>query len=131
MFTWPHPLSTDSDIGGGGGDVDPNNSRGPVENFRAVLWGSKPFRYNGVMNKEEFLNEMSNVGVEVLDQVEHDFDLGESCYEPTESSKQPIKTRYLDHVTGYQPTSDHTSVSWFGRFLSHANHCAGKFPSPI
>eukprot|EP00116_Pleurobrachia_bachei_P012733 sb/3472995/ len=26
--------------------------------------------------------------------------------EPTETSKQPIRTRYLDHVTGYQPISD-------------------------
>ena len=26
--------------------------------------------------------------------------------EPTESSKQPIRARYLGHVTGYQPTSE-------------------------
>eukprot|EP00116_Pleurobrachia_bachei_P015642 sb/3475904/ len=26
--------------------------------------------------------------------------------EPTESSKQPIRTRYLGHVTGYQPIRD-------------------------
>eukprot|EP00116_Pleurobrachia_bachei_P015562 sb/3475824/ len=26
--------------------------------------------------------------------------------EPTDTSKQPIKTRYLDHVTGYQPIRD-------------------------
>ena len=26
--------------------------------------------------------------------------------EPTESSKQPIRARYLGHVTGYQPISD-------------------------
>eukprot|EP00116_Pleurobrachia_bachei_P016210 sb/3476472/ len=26
--------------------------------------------------------------------------------EPTEISKQPIRTRYLGHVTGYQPISD-------------------------
>ena len=26
--------------------------------------------------------------------------------EPTESSKQPIRARYLDHVTGYQPIRD-------------------------
>ena len=77
--TITHPLlSTDSDIGGAGGAVDPNNSRGPVENFRAVLWGSKPFRYNGVMTREEFLNELSNVGDMVLEEVEHDFVLGES-----------------------------------------------------
>ena len=58
--------------------MDPNNSRGPVENFRAVLWGSKPFRYNGVMTREEFRNELSNVGEMVLEEVEHDFVLGES-----------------------------------------------------
>eukprot|EP00116_Pleurobrachia_bachei_P016810 sb/3477072/ len=27
-------------------------------------------------------------------------------YEPTETSKQPIRTCYLDHVTGYQPIRD-------------------------
>eukprot|EP00116_Pleurobrachia_bachei_P015534 sb/3475796/ len=27
--------------------------------------------------------------------------------EPTETSKQPIRTRYLDHVTGYQPIREH------------------------
>ena len=26
--------------------------------------------------------------------------------EPTESSKQPIRSRYLGHVTGYQPIRD-------------------------
>eukprot|EP00116_Pleurobrachia_bachei_P016076 sb/3476338/ len=26
--------------------------------------------------------------------------------EPTDTSKQPIRTRYLGHVTGYQPISD-------------------------
>ena len=26
--------------------------------------------------------------------------------EPTKSSKQPIRTRYLGHVTGYQPIRD-------------------------
>ncbi len=26
--------------------------------------------------------------------------------EPTETSKQPIRTRYLGHVTGYQPIRD-------------------------
>ena len=35
--------------------------------------------------------------------------------QPTGPSKQPIITRYLDHVTGNQPTR--TSISWFGWFL--------------
>ena len=26
--------------------------------------------------------------------------------EPTDTSKQPIRTRYLGHVTGYQPIRD-------------------------
>eukprot|EP00116_Pleurobrachia_bachei_P004838 sb/3465100/ len=34
--------------------------------------------------------------------------LYESMSEPTETSKQPIRTRYLDHVTGYQPIRDYT-----------------------
>eukprot|EP00116_Pleurobrachia_bachei_P005007 sb/3465269/ len=29
-----------------------------------------------------------------------------SLHEPTETSKQPIRTRYLSHVTGYQPIRD-------------------------
>eukprot|EP00116_Pleurobrachia_bachei_P011707 sb/3471969/ len=33
--------------------------------------------------------------------------------EPTKTSKQPTKTRYLGHVTGYQPIRDQC----FGRFL--------------
>ena len=31
-------------------------------------------------------------------------------HEPTESSKQPIRTRYLGHVTGYQPIRDQYSL---------------------
>eukprot|EP00116_Pleurobrachia_bachei_P016619 sb/3476881/ len=30
--------------------------------------------------------------------------------EPTETSKQPIRTRYLGHVTGYQPIRDQYSL---------------------
>eukprot|EP00116_Pleurobrachia_bachei_P003253 sb/3463515/ len=30
------------------------------------------------------------------------------AHEPTETSKQPIRTRYLGHVTGYQPIGDQT-----------------------
>ena len=37
--------------------------------------------------------------------------------EPTETSKQPIRTRYLGHVTGYQPIRYHYSL--FGRFLAY------------
>eukprot|EP00116_Pleurobrachia_bachei_P007639 sb/3467901/ len=37
--------------------------------------------------------------------------------EPTDTSKQPIRTRYLGHVTGYQPIRDQyfliRSVSWY------------------
>eukprot|EP00116_Pleurobrachia_bachei_P018651 sb/3478913/ len=29
------------------------------------------------------------------------------CQQPNESSKQPIRTPYLGHVTGYQPIRDH------------------------
>eukprot|EP00116_Pleurobrachia_bachei_P012150 sb/3472412/ len=36
-----------------------------------------------------------------------------NCQEPTETSKQPIRTHYLGHVTGYQPIRD----QYFGRFL--------------
>ena len=32
--------------------------------------------------------------------------------EPTEPSKQPIKTRYLGHVTGYQPIRDQHFLVW-------------------
>ena len=31
---------------------------------------------------------------------------GELPQEPTDTSKTPIRTRYLDHVTGYQPIRD-------------------------
>ena len=31
---------------------------------------------------------------------------GGKIEEPTESSKQPIRARYLGHVTGYQPIRD-------------------------
>eukprot|EP00116_Pleurobrachia_bachei_P016258 sb/3476520/ len=31
---------------------------------------------------------------------------GNMYQEPTETSKQPIRTRYLGHVTGYQPIRD-------------------------
>eukprot|EP00116_Pleurobrachia_bachei_P003871 sb/3464133/ len=32
--------------------------------------------------------------------------------EPTDTSKQPIKTRYLGHVTGYQPIRDQYFLNW-------------------
>ena len=32
--------------------------------------------------------------------------------EPTESSKQPIRTRYLGHVTGYQPIRGQYFLIW-------------------
>eukprot|EP00116_Pleurobrachia_bachei_P014708 sb/3474970/ len=31
-------------------------------------------------------------------------------FEPTKTSKQPIRTRYLGHVTGYQPIRDQSVV---------------------
>eukprot|EP00116_Pleurobrachia_bachei_P003812 sb/3464074/ len=33
-------------------------------------------------------------------------------YEPTEASKQPIRTRDLGHVTGYQPIRDQYFLNW-------------------
>eukprot|EP00116_Pleurobrachia_bachei_P013410 sb/3473672/ len=36
--------------------------------------------------------------------------LRDSHQEPTETSKQPIRTRYLGHVTGYQPIRDQYSL---------------------
>ena len=36
----------------------------------------------------------------------HDSEI-QNIQEPTESSKQPIRTRYLGHVTGYQPIRCH------------------------
>ena len=32
--------------------------------------------------------------------------------EPTEFRKQPIRTRYLGHVTGYQPIRDQYFLIW-------------------
>eukprot|EP00116_Pleurobrachia_bachei_P017543 sb/3477805/ len=37
--------------------------------------------------------------------------------EPTEISKRPIRTRYLGHVTSYQPIRDEYALIIFGRFL--------------
>eukprot|EP00116_Pleurobrachia_bachei_P015696 sb/3475958/ len=40
--------------------------------------------------------------------------------EPTDTSKQPIRTRYLGHVTGYISQSG-TSITRFGRSLIKTN----------
>eukprot|EP00116_Pleurobrachia_bachei_P007557 sb/3467819/ len=46
-----------------------------------------------------------------------------SCTEPTETSKQPIRTRYLDHVTGYQPIRDQYFLI---RSVTNMNSCSPK-----
>eukprot|EP00116_Pleurobrachia_bachei_P013906 sb/3474168/ len=43
--------------------------------------------------------------------------------EPTETSKQPIRTRYLDHVTGYQPISDQYFLVSVGSCLPSSSAC--------
>eukprot|EP00116_Pleurobrachia_bachei_P009891 sb/3470153/ len=55
--------------------------------------------------------------------------------EPTETSKQPIKTRYFGHVTGYQPIRDQHFLIWsLGKprslFLNSSFHpCLGFLSS--
>ena len=48
--------------------------------------------------------------------------------EPAGPSKQPIRTRYLDHVTGYQPIRNEyfliQSVSAFWRYLMLYDRCS-------
>eukprot|EP00116_Pleurobrachia_bachei_P017439 sb/3477701/ len=39
--------------------------------------------------------------------------------EPTDTSKQPIRTRYLGHVTGYQPIGDQYFL--IPAYLNHNN----------
>ena len=55
----------------------------------------------------------------------HDFD-----QESTEQSKQPIRTLYLGHVTGYQPITDQyfliRSVPDFDFHLKHDSFCRQK-----
>eukprot|EP00116_Pleurobrachia_bachei_P012914 sb/3473176/ len=38
--------------------------------------------------------------------------------ESIETSKQPIRARYLGHMTGYQPIRDQYFLIWFGSWLS-------------
>eukprot|EP00116_Pleurobrachia_bachei_P001816 sb/3462078/ len=45
-------------------------------------------------------------------------DINDNLQEPTETSKQPIRTRYLGHVTGYQPMRDYKQ-SIRTRYLGH------------
>eukprot|EP00116_Pleurobrachia_bachei_P013278 sb/3473540/ len=52
--------------------------------------------------------------------------VGERDYqEPTETRKQPIKTRYLGHVTGYQPIRDQYLIARV--IIRNARDCSGMY----
>eukprot|EP00116_Pleurobrachia_bachei_P015947 sb/3476209/ len=48
----------------------------------------------------------------------HTLKQAKTVQEPTDTSKQPIRTRYLSHVTGYQPIRDPDSVGSYKTALN-------------
>eukprot|EP00116_Pleurobrachia_bachei_P007519 sb/3467781/ len=49
--------------------------------------------------------------------------------EPTDTSKQPIRTRYLGHVTGYQPIRDQHCLIWSDWVTSLSCSCILSYTS--
>eukprot|EP00116_Pleurobrachia_bachei_P013614 sb/3473876/ len=59
--------------------------------------------FEGLGGGKPRIERVPNLGGHVLPQTLSSL----THQEPTESSKQPIRTRYLGHVTGYQPIRNH------------------------
>eukprot|EP00116_Pleurobrachia_bachei_P009418 sb/3469680/ len=70
------------------------------------LWLIDSFSHSCISHscRQPFANKTRFTGGKSLSP-EYPGKLGSNCTRPTDTSKQPIRTYYLGHVTGYQPIS--------------------------